>query len=122
MYERFERDRDLIPQGRLAELRFEELTADPVGQMQKVYDQLDLGEFERARPAIAKYAAEHRDHRVSSYSLPPADRRARPPPIGALLRTLRLHREWRGRREQFSARHDPGVSCPSLRPLRWGGL
>jgi omega-hydroxy-beta-dihydromenaquinone-9 sulfotransferase len=72
MYERFERDRDLIPQGRLAELRFEELTADPVGQMQKLYDQLDLGGFEAARPAIAKYAAEHRDHPVSSYSLPPA--------------------------------------------------
>jgi hypothetical protein len=72
MYERFERDRELIPAGHLAEIRFEELTADPVGQMRRVYEQLDLGEFERARPAIAKYAAAHRDHPVASYSLPPA--------------------------------------------------
>jgi omega-hydroxy-beta-dihydromenaquinone-9 sulfotransferase len=72
MYARFERDRELIPAGRLAEIRFEELTADPVGQMRQVYEQLDLGEFERARPAIAEYAATHRDHPVSSYSLPPA--------------------------------------------------
>jgi hypothetical protein len=72
MYERFERDRELIPAGHLAELRFEELTADPVGQMRKVYEQLDLGEFNSARPAIAEYAAAHRDHRVSTYNLPPA--------------------------------------------------
>jgi hypothetical protein len=72
MYERFERDRDLIPAGRLAEIRFEDLTADPVGQMRQVYEQLDLGGFAAARPAIAEYAAAHRDHPVSSYSLPPA--------------------------------------------------
>jgi hypothetical protein len=72
MYERFERDRALIPEGHLTELRFEELTANPVGEMQRVYEELNLGEFERARPAIAQYAAEHRNHRVSSYSLPPA--------------------------------------------------
>jgi hypothetical protein len=72
MYERFERDRELIPAGHLAELRFEELTADPVGQMRQVYQQLDLGQFERVRPAIAEYAAAHRHHPVASYSLPPA--------------------------------------------------
>jgi LPS sulfotransferase NodH len=72
MYARFERDRDLIPAGRLAEVHFEELTADPVGQMRQVYEQLDLGQFEAARPAIAEYAAAHRDHPISSYSLPPA--------------------------------------------------
>src|SRR6202040_3728101 len=39
MYERFERDRALIPEGHLVDLRFEELTADPVGQMERVYDE-----------------------------------------------------------------------------------
>ena len=72
MYSRFERDRDMIPVGRLAEIRFEELTADPVGQMRQVYEQLDLGQFEAARPAIAEYASAHRDHPVSNYNLPPA--------------------------------------------------
>jgi omega-hydroxy-beta-dihydromenaquinone-9 sulfotransferase len=72
MYEAFERDRDLIPPGRLAEIRFEELAADPVGQMQQAYEQLELGGFAAARPAIAEYGTAHRDHRVASYNLPPA--------------------------------------------------
>jgi hypothetical protein len=72
MYERFERDRELIPPGRLVELHFEELTADPVGQMRRVYEQLNLGGFEGVRTAIANYAAAHRDHRAGRYNLPPA--------------------------------------------------
>ena len=72
MYERFEQDRDLIPAGRLAELRYEELIADPVGQMSSVYDQLDLDGFDRVRPAIADYTAAHSDYRPGHYSLSPA--------------------------------------------------
>lgn len=69
MYERFEQDRNLIPAGRLAEIRFEELVQDPVGEMQGVYEQLDLGDFESVRPAVARYAAEHKGHRPGHYSL-----------------------------------------------------
>jgi len=71
MYARFEQDRRLIPPGRLAELRFEELAADPVAQIENVYDQLGLGDFQRARPAIADYAAAHSNYRPSRYSLSP---------------------------------------------------
>ena len=72
MYERFEQDRELIPAGRLAELHYEELVADPVGQMQSVYEQLDLGGFESVRPAIARYTADHSSYRPGRYSLSPA--------------------------------------------------
>ncbi len=72
MYARFEQDRQLIPAGHLAELRYEELVADPVGQIESVYDQLDLDDFESVRPAIAGYAAAHRDYRRSHYTLSPA--------------------------------------------------
>jgi hypothetical protein len=72
MYERFEQDRNLIPEGRLAELHFEALVADPVGQMQSVYEQLNLGGFESARPAIARYSADHSGYRPGHYSLSPA--------------------------------------------------
>ena len=72
MYERFEQDRALIPPGRLAEVRYEELAADPVGQMESIYNQLDFGQYERVRPAIEEYAAAHRKYRPSRYSFPPA--------------------------------------------------
>ncbi|MGD9636325.1 MAG: sulfotransferase, partial [Pirellulales bacterium] len=72
MYERYEQDRNLIPAGRLAEVRYEDLIADPVGEMQTVYEQLELGGFARVRPAIAKYAAEHSHYRPGRYNLSPA--------------------------------------------------
>jgi hypothetical protein len=72
MYAQFERDRELIPEGRLAEVHFEDLVADPVREMQSIYDRLDLGGFDNARPAIARYAADHGDYRPNHYELPPA--------------------------------------------------
>jgi hypothetical protein len=72
MYERFEQDRQLIPEGRLAELHYEELVADPIGQMRSVYDQLGLDGYESVKPAIARYASEHSDYRPGRYALSPA--------------------------------------------------
>jgi hypothetical protein len=71
MYERFEQDRNLIPAGHLAEVRYEELIADPVGEMQSVYDQLNLGNYAQVRPAIQNYADEHREYRPARYALSP---------------------------------------------------
>jgi hypothetical protein len=72
MYERYEQDRELIPDGRLAEVRYEELIADPVGQMRGVYDQLNLGGFHTVAPKIAEYTKETSDYRPARYALSPA--------------------------------------------------
>jgi len=72
MYAQFERDRELIPPGRLAEVHFEDLVADPVREMRAIYERLELGEFDRVAPAIARFAAEHGDYRPNRYELPPA--------------------------------------------------
>src|SRR5690606_8688957 len=45
MYEAFERDRELIPPGRLVELRYEDLVSNPREQLRNVYDGLALGDF-----------------------------------------------------------------------------
>jgi hypothetical protein len=71
MYERFEQDRELIPPGRLVNVRYEDLVADPVGEMRKIYEQLDLGDFDRVETAIRKYATKQRDYRLNEYRLPP---------------------------------------------------
>ena len=70
MYERFEQDRELIPAGRLHDVRYESLVADPVGQMRDVYRQLDLGEFSRVESAIAEYELKARNYRTNDYALP----------------------------------------------------
>jgi len=42
---------------RVAFVRYESLVADPVGQAERLYDQLELGSFEGVREAIKRYAA-----------------------------------------------------------------
>lgn len=76
MYECFEQDRELVPEGRLVDLRYEDLIADPVEKMREVYDQLKLGNFANVEPEIKQYAAQSRDYKTNKYSLPPevADR------------------------------------------------
>lgn len=76
LYERYFASRHLIPPGRLVEVRFEELTADLVGGMERVYAGLDLGGFESVRPRVEAYAAANRNYQRNTFDLPP-DVRAR---------------------------------------------
>lgn len=75
MYQAFERDRDLIPPGRLVEVRFEDLIADPKGQMRHVYQQLELGPFSRAEQGIDEYLRAAKDYRPNRFELPPETER-----------------------------------------------
>ncbi len=76
MYECFEQDRDLVPPGRLIDVRYEDLAADPVGQMRAIYQQLDLGSFADVEPAMFRYKMKTSDYRTNKYTIPPevADR------------------------------------------------
>lgn len=49
--ETYEQTKHLIPAGRLHELKFEDLEADPLGQMRRVYSSLGL-DFSQVEPAI----------------------------------------------------------------------
>ena len=71
MYECFEQDRELIPPGRLVDIRFEDLVADPVGEMRQVYQRLGLGDFAQVEPELKRYAMKSRDYKTNKYQLPP---------------------------------------------------
>lgn len=70
MYEVFERDRSLIPAGQFCEVRYEDLVAQPLQQMQRVYDELKLGGFEDVRPPMEAYFAKKADYKTNRYQLP----------------------------------------------------
>jgi len=71
MYDKFEAERHLIGPGRFCELRYEELVRDPIASMRTVYDQLNLGEFERLLPALEAYVASTTGYETNRYDLPP---------------------------------------------------
>lgn len=58
LHETYQADRALIPPGRLVELAFAELDADPVAAMRRVYRELGWPDFERVlEPQLHAYAA-----------------------------------------------------------------
>jgi len=67
MYDAFERDRPALAAGRLHELRYEDLVADPVENLRLAYERLDLGDFARVRPAVERQAAAMKRYRTNTY-------------------------------------------------------
>ena len=54
-FEVFFEERGLIPPGHLHEVCFEELEEDPIGQLQRLYERLDLPDFASVEPVLRAY-------------------------------------------------------------------
>lgn len=67
LYGSYEADKRLIPEGQLFEVRFEDLEAAPIQTVQRMYERLSLGDFERARPAMERYLGTQRGYRKKKY-------------------------------------------------------
>jgi hypothetical protein len=55
MYDAFFAERRLIPAGRFHELGFEQLEADPIGEVARIYEALGLPDFRRTEPTLRRY-------------------------------------------------------------------
>ena len=78
IYDRLEEARPLLNArpGRFYELRYEELVKNPAGELKKVYDALDLGGFEDARPRVEEYLRQNAGYETNKYELTDAQRAA----------------------------------------------
>ena len=74
IYERYFATRGTVPPGHLCEVTYEELTADLVGTLRRVYAELDLGDFAAVEPAVAEYAAAHARYERNAWQVSAADR------------------------------------------------
>ncbi|MEX0867250.1 MAG: sulfotransferase, partial [Pirellulales bacterium] len=55
MYGAFFEQEPLIDSSRICEVRYERLASDTLNEVRRVYDQLDLGDFEAVRPQMEAY-------------------------------------------------------------------
>jgi len=67
MDEQFEAMRVLIPPENLVVLRYEDLIADKIGELESIYDRLQLGDFEPVRPALEKHLEQTREYKPHAY-------------------------------------------------------
>jgi hypothetical protein len=69
LYDRLEQARGLVSPSRFHELRYEDLIRDPVGQMRALYEQLDLGGFDRVLPRLEDYVKSISGYETNRYEL-----------------------------------------------------
>src|SRR6185436_18881408 len=55
MYDAYFAERSLIPAGNLHELAFADLERDPIGEIRRTYEVLDLPAFAAVEPKLKKY-------------------------------------------------------------------
>jgi omega-hydroxy-beta-dihydromenaquinone-9 sulfotransferase len=76
MYDAFFEERSLIPEGRFHEVCFEDLEKDPVGQVERIYDNLGLPGFEAVQSPLRRYVDSIVSYRKNTYpELSPSLRR-----------------------------------------------
>lgn len=66
---KFLAERSCIPAGRLVELRYEDLEASPLDQLERIYDGLGLPGFASAQPAFAAYLDAVRGFEKNNYDV-----------------------------------------------------
>lgn len=71
LYEQYEAEKGLIPEGNLVEVRFEDFEADPVAGAEAIYRHLRLGDFEQVRPRMEQFAASKKSHQKNRYQYNP---------------------------------------------------
>ncbi|HEX9832638.1 MAG TPA: sulfotransferase [Mycobacterium sp.] len=74
LYRKLDDGRKLVDPSRFYELRYEDLISDPEGQLRGLYEHLGLGGFERYRPRLRQYLADHADYQTNDYELTPEQR------------------------------------------------
>jgi len=72
--EKYLAEKALIPPGRLAEIRLEDLQADPLGELQRVYRELNLPWTPEFEQGVLEYLEATRDFQPNKHPAPPPER------------------------------------------------
>ncbi len=68
MYAGFQTQRMEVPESQLVEVRYEDLTRQPMAELQRVYEGLELDDFEQLRPALESYLQQDREYQPNRHS------------------------------------------------------
>jgi hypothetical protein len=74
MYDRLAADKKLLDPKQFYELRYEDLTRDPAGELKKVYAHFGLGGYDEFLPRLQAYLATIKGYETNRYQLTPEQR------------------------------------------------
>src|SRR5262249_47540223 len=67
LYDRLEEGKKRIPAGQFHELRYEDLIANPISQLRRMYHALGLDGFDQAVPRMERYLKENAGYQTNRY-------------------------------------------------------
>ncbi|MEQ8835596.1 MAG: sulfotransferase, partial [Lacipirellulaceae bacterium] len=69
MYAAFAKDREQLSERQLVEVRYEELASNPKTELQRIYDQLELGGFAAAEEPVDAYLEQIKNYRPNRHEI-----------------------------------------------------
>ena len=69
MYRGLEDQRERIDPAHICDLRYEDLVADPVGEVGRLYERLNLGDYAHVRDQIVTFAGQQKDYKTNQHEL-----------------------------------------------------
>ena len=74
MYRHFEAGRKSLPNEFIVDVRYEDLVADPMAQLQRIYDGLQIGEFSAVKEKFEQAVSARKGYKTNRYETSDADR------------------------------------------------
>jgi len=71
MYDAFHRDREQLDANQITDVRYEDLVERPVEELERIYRELELDDFEEARGAIEAFAGTQKRYKKNKYDTAP---------------------------------------------------
>ncbi len=68
LYDKYQEDKKLIPEGNLIEIKFEDFEADAIGATRRIYETLSIDGFEEALPAMEEYVGGKKGYKKNKYN------------------------------------------------------
>lgn len=72
MYRGFDQQVESVPAANLIQLRYEDLVANPVEEIAKIYDRLEVGDFSAIRPKLEAVVNQNKDYQRNKHQTLPA--------------------------------------------------
>ena len=71
LYRAYQEQKHFIPEGRLFEVKFEDIEQDALGITERIYREMSLPGWEEARPAIERYISGRKGYKKNRYAYEP---------------------------------------------------
>ena len=71
MYGGFHKQRESIAPEHIVDVKYEELVQNPVSELERIYDHLDLGDFAKVRGKIEGHVRSQKDYKPNQHELEP---------------------------------------------------